>query len=425
MEAMEIRSEYDVIVVGAGPAGATAATLLAQRGHRVLALERDRFPRFKIGESLMPATFWTLKRLGVLAKLKASAFPRKHSVQFFSGDGRASAPFYFSENDPRESAVTWQVRRAEFDQLMADNAAAHGATVVYGAAVRDFLLDGQSCRGVRVGLDDGVRDVAARVVVDASGQSALLARRLGLKDDDPCLRHAAVFTHFQDAWRDRGRDEGATLIMHTGDARSWFWYIPMPDGRVSVGVVGRRDELLGERGATPAQVFARELARCPALVPKLDGARQVFDFKVMREFSYRSRQLAGDGWVLVGDAFGFLDPIYSSGILLALKSAEYAADAVDSALVAGDVSAERLGAFEQPFVAGMDALKKLVYAFYTPDFSFARFLKRFPQHRKPLVDLLTGDVFGRDLGTLFEDMATMTEAAAAVEPALAVAGPAA
>jgi len=400
----------DVVVIGGGPAGACTATLLAGLGHDVLVLERDQFPRFKIGESLMPATYWTLERLGLLEKMKATAFPRKYSVQFFGEGGQAFAPFYFRENDPRDCAVTWQVLRSDFDQLLIDNARSRGAEVIHGANVRDLLLNGDRVQGVRVAVGDKAPvDVTARVVVDASGQSALLGRKLGLIETDPCLRHAAVFTHYQGGARDDGDDEGATLILHTSGKRSWFWYIPMPDDRVSVGVVGAVDHLLRDRGRDPQAVFDRELDGCPALKPRLAQASQTMPMRVMRDFSYAAKQIAGDGWVMVGDAFGFLDPIYSSGVLLALRSGEFAADAIDEALTAGDVSGARLGAFHDRFAAGMDALKRLVYAFYTPGFSFARFLKKHPEFRKDVIDLLTGDVFDRDHEPLFAAMAPFVE----------------
>ncbi|MCH2660750.1 tryptophan 7-halogenase, partial [bacterium] len=163
----------DVIVVGGGPAGSTVAALVAESGRGVQIFERTQFPRFAIGESLMPDTYWTFKRLGMLDKLKQSAFPRKHSVQFFGQSGRGSAPFYFSDNNPHESSVTWQVQRDEFDAMMLQNAAEKGAQVHRGARVLEVLFDGDKATGVRARLADGAtREFAARVVVDATGQSA-------------------------------------------------------------------------------------------------------------------------------------------------------------------------------------------------------------------------------------------------------------
>jgi flavin-dependent dehydrogenase len=399
-------SDYDVIVMGGGPAGSTVATLVAAAGRRVTLLERLPETGFKIGESLMPETFRTFRRLGLLERLRASAFPRKHSVQFYSKTGRASAPFYFQETDPGEGSITWQVLRRDFDRLLLENAADHGVEVRQGAAVSEVVFSGDRAVGVAADLPGaGRRELRASVVVDATGQSAILGRRLGLREIDPQLKKAAVFTHFEGALRDPGIDEGATLVLHTEQQDSWFWYIPLPQDRVSVGVVGSVEYLVGGRGGDLQRIFEEEVARCPPLQPRLAGARRVMDFLARRDFSYRCRQIAGDGWVLVGDAFGFLDPIYSSGVLLACSSGELAADAILGALAAGDCSAARLGAFGPRFNAGMDAMRRLVHTFYDPNFRFSKFIRRFPDCRLDLIRLLRGDVFDHDFSRLFAALA--------------------
>ena len=394
--------DYDVIVMGGGPAGATAATLVAAGGYKVALIERLPQTGFKIGESLMPQTFDTFRRLGMLDRLYSSAFVRKYSVQFYSKSGRASAPFYFRETDPGEGSVTWQILRQDFDRMMLDNARDHGVDVREGGTVRDVLFDGGRAVGVDADLPEGRRQLSARVIVDATGQRALIARRLGLIELDPKLKNAAIFTHYEGAVRDPGIDEGATLVLHTSGQEAWFWYIPLPDDRVSVGVVGPVDYLLNGRSGSPEQIFAEEVARCAPLGPRIENARPGMDFRVLRDFSYRSRQIAGDGWVLVGDAFGFLDPIYSSGVLLGLSSGELAADAILDALAAGDPSAARLGAFGPRFIAGMESMRRLVYAFYDPNFRFSKFLRRYPEYRLDLIDVLRGNVFSRDFSGLWD-----------------------
>ncbi len=372
---------------------------------------------FKIGESLIPATYGTLDRLGMIDKLRQSRFPKKYSVQFFSGSGKASAPFYFHETDPSERSQTWQVLRSEFDTLMLDNAGEHGVEVRRGAAVKEILFDGDQAVGVAADLGDGeTRNLSSRVVIDASGQRSLLARRLKLRQPDPCLRMAAIFTHFEGAQRDPGIDEGATLILQTRDNNSWFWYIPLPDDRVSVGVVGPIDYLITGRQGAPQRTFNEEVARCPGVAPRIADARQTMDVRVLNDFSYTSEKMAGDGWVLAGDAFGFLDPIYSSGVLLALRSGEMAADATLAALDAGDVSEKRLRVREDALRAGMASFRQLIYAFYSKSFNFARFLRAHPEHRLAIVDILVGDVFDRDFSALFADIRRMIPAP---EPAVA------
>lgn len=405
-----LQSSYDVIVIGGGPAGSTAATLVARQGLSVLLLERERFPRFRIGESLMPATWFTLERLGALERMEASAFPRKYSVQFFAEDGRAGRPFYFRDVDPHTSSVTWQVDRASFDRLLLDGAVDAGVEVHQGVNVTDVRFDGDRAVGVAADFPDGeLRTIASRVVVDASGQSSLLARRFKLRRFDSQLRHAAYFSRFAAARRDPGIDDGATLVLWTREERSWFWFIPLPGDVVSIGVVGPIDWLVGRDQGDPQRVLDAEIARCPALVERLTSARQESWVRVLRDFSYISSRIAGDGWILAGDAFGFLDPIYSTGVLFALKSGEFTADSIADAFAHGDFTAARLGQHGERHLAGMEALRKLVYAFYDPRFSFPRLLRRFPETRELITHLLMGNVYRRPVDGLWEAMETIVE----------------
>ncbi|NOX57216.1 MAG: NAD(P)/FAD-dependent oxidoreductase [Planctomycetes bacterium] len=398
---------YDVVVLGGGPAGATTAALLAERGHRVAVLERSAFPRFHVGESLIPETYGTLKRLGLIEKLRQSAFPKKYSVQFVSESGKESRPFYFDEHVPAESSQTWQVWREQFDQMLLDAAIERGAIVQTQVQAVAALFDGDRVIGVRARRRNDSSEtftLRCRVLVDATGQSTFLASRLGLKQPDARLRMASVWSYFRGAHRGSGKDEGATIILQTPGKKSWFWYIPLPDDIVSVGCTGRLDYLFGDEGLSAAQVFERELGRCPALERRLAGATRERDYLVTRDFSYRTGQGAGPGWVLVGDALGFIDPVYSSGVFLALKSGEMAADAIDSALRTGDLSAKGLGGWQPRFAEGVDRFRRLVYAFYDPQFSFGRFLRQFPQHGARLADILRGRVFEPEIEKMFRDM---------------------
>jgi len=411
----------DVVVIGGGPSGATAATLVAKAGFRVQLLERERFPRYHIGESLIPETFWVLDRLGMLPKLRGSRFIEKHSVQFVTEQGKLSEPFYFADYKPHASSQTWQVTRAEFDQAMLDNAREHGVDVHEGVRVLDVLFEDGRAVGVRAIDEAGVeREIRCSVVVDAAGQSCLIQDRLGLREWDPVLKKAAIWTYWKGAQRDSGRDEGATLVMQTKGKIGWFWYIPLQDDIVSVGVVAPFDYLFKGRDAKdPEAIYFEEVARCPGVQPRIETAGRVAPFSVAKEYSYRSRQVAGDGWVLVGDAFGFLDPLYSSGILLALVSGALAADAIAAGLAKGDTTAAQLGTWGPGYVAGMDRMRKLVCQFYD-GLNFGKFVREHPDRKGLITDVLIGDIFKPDIDALWPLMDGMQAAEmAAQEPVAA------
>ncbi|MCA8994278.1 MAG: tryptophan 7-halogenase [Planctomycetaceae bacterium] len=411
----EINDQYDVVVIGGGPAGATVSTILAEYGHDVLVLERSTIPRFHVGESLIPETYWVLDRLGLVPQLKASAYPKKFSVQFVSDGWKESAPFYFDMMNPHESSQTWQVERADFDKMLIDNAVAKGVTVRTQAQVLEVTFEGDRATGVRVKLGASSRNVAAKVVVDCSGNSAFLCNRLGLRVGDPLLQKGTVWSYFKGALRDEGRDEGATIILQTEDKKSWFWYIPLRDDVVSIGCTGNMQYMF-PKGSSPEATFERELERCPALQKRLENATRCMDFFTTRDYSYRSKQAAGDGWVLCGDAFSFVDPVYSSGVFLALKCGEIVADNTHAALVEGDTSGERLGIWRDDYAKGVENFRKLVYAFYTPGFSFGDFMREHPGYKDHLVDILIGAVFKPGVSDIFEAMGDIRPPSDRVEP---------
>jgi flavin-dependent dehydrogenase len=395
-------SHPDVVVIGGGPGGSTVSTLLAQQGVQVELFERDTFPRFHIGESLIPETYWVLKRLNMLEKMRESRFVKKYSVQFVNAVGRESAPFYFWDNKPHECSQTWQVVRSEFDEMLLDNARQHGATVHEATRVMDVIFEDGRAAGVK--LTD--RDVRAKVVVDASGQNGLIANRLRLRVWDPILNKGAIWSYFEGAYRDTGRDEGATMVLQTPDKQGWFWYIPQHDNIVSVGIVAPFDYLFKNRGKDFEKTFDEEVERAPAVKKRIAGATRVTGHFATKDYSYRTTKASGDGWVLVGDAWGFLDPLYSSGVLLALKSGELAADAIVEGLKNGDTSGAQLGKWAPNFNVGVDRMRRLVCEYYA-GFSFGKFVHKHPDLRGTVTDLLIGDLFEDRVDKVWAPMEAM------------------
>ena len=303
---------------------------------------------------------------------------------------------------------------------MLKNAAECGAEVWQDANVSEVLLEPSDidslprATGVVVArAGQAPRRVSAKVVVDASGTSAMLSKKLGIRRPDPQLRKASIFAHYKGGRRDPGKNAGATLVLATQNQDGWFWYIPLHDDMVSVGVVGDIDDLITNR-TSPQETLDEEIRRCPGLGGRLNEATRVSPVHVLSDFSWRSTRCAGDGWVLVGDAFGFLDPIYSSGVFLAIKSGEMAADAIIEGLAKNDLSGAQLGKWGQSLADGMQAMRKLVYAYYTKGFSFGQFMRMYPQYKQNLVELLIGDVFRPEVNAIFEQMGQTIELPEAV-----------
>ena len=397
---------YDAVVIGGGPAGSAAAGYIAQAGFSTLLLEREAFPRFHVGESLMPECYWPLQRLGLIERMQRSKFVTKKSVQFVTASGKESQPFYFTQHDPRECSTTWQVERADFDKMLFDRASELGAECYDQTRVLDVKLDDSvhGPRQVKLRTRDGVqRTVTARVVVDASGQSSIIANKLGLRENLPKLKKAAIWGYYRDAKRDEGENAGATIILHTEQKDSWFWFIPLSDNITSIGCVGDNDYML--KGDLELEDrYQVEVNRCPGLLARLESAERVGKLHVAKEYSYWTRQHSGNGWVLIGDAFGFIDPIYSSGVYFALVMADKASDAIIEGLRTNDLSAEMLGSWCAEFKSGAQWIRKLVEAFYTKEFSFGNFMGQHPELKNNLTDLLIGRIFYDGAGNLFQSI---------------------
>jgi flavin-dependent dehydrogenase len=408
---MSTNNTYDVIVMGGGPAGSSVATMLAREGRQVIVFEKEIFPRHHIGESLMTDTYWTFRRMGILEKLRDSPFVRKYSVQFANAAGKESRPFYFFEAVHHESAVTWQVTRAKFDELLINHAAEQGATVHQGVLVKQVLFEGDRAVGVEVQMQDGSRQkFYAKVVVDATGQMAMLSNKFRWRVRDPKLKKAVLYSYFKGVHREPDLNGGATLVLRTEHGSGgWFWYIPLEDEITSVGIVADPDYLLKGRGQDLAKIFEEEIQKCAPVGKRVAGGERVDKIYSILDYSYRSKHNAGNGFIIIGDAYGFLDPIYSSGVLLALKMAELAADSIHDAFQHDDFSAARLGQYQAKLDRGIESMRKLVYAFYNDGFSFSGFLRKYPDERRHIINLLIGDVFKEGVDEVYGPMSEFAE----------------
>lgn len=384
---------WDAVVIGAGPAGSSAAAILAEHGHRVLLLEREKFPRYHIGESLLPFTYQPLDRLGLIPKLKQSAFQKKYSVVFVSPNGRASQPFYFFTRYDRDTvAQTWQVLRSEFDQMLLDNARAKGVVVKEENTVTELLRDNGRVVGVKAkDKRGGVTGYRAPITLDCTGKEAFAAVRQRWRVKDPFLNKVAVWTYYVGSKRETGIDEGQTTVAFVPE-KGWFWHIPMHNDLVSVGVVAEGRYLSRGGARDPETMFQREIGENLWIKDHLSAGRQTGPYYLTSEYSFHSRHCGCEGLLLVGDAFCFLDPVFSSGLMLALKSGVMAGEEVHNAIVEQDFSPARFAGYARALRRGVENMRKLVYAFYNPDFSFKQVIDTYPDAAGEITDCLSGDV---------------------------------
>jgi flavin-dependent dehydrogenase len=394
-------SNYDVIVIGAGPAGSSASALLAEMGHKVLVLEREKFPRYHIGESLLPFTFFPFKRLNLVDKMRKSAFVQKHSVQFVSQSGKASIPFYFDTRYETDVAQTWQVLRSEFDQMLMENAREKGAEVIEEMNVREFIKENGKYAGVKAADKAGkLHEYRAKMILDCSGRESLAASRNDWRIKDPKLNKVAVWTYYKGAMRDPGRVGGATTVAYVPE-KGWFWYIPQHDDMISVGVVAEGKYLFRDGVKDLEKIFHREVDQNVWVKEHISVGKVAAPYRTTGEYSFRSKHCAANGLLLVGDAFGFLDPIFSSGVMLALKSGVLAADAVNEAIKKNDFSAAQFAPYGKMLCEGIENMRSLVYAYYDQSFSFRKLGDKYPHLLGYVTDCLSGDV-NKDFSELYK-----------------------
>jgi flavin-dependent dehydrogenase len=364
--------DFDVAVVGGGPAGSTTAARLAQLGRRVLVLERERFPRFHIGESQLPRSNEVFRELGVDGAVAAAGFVEKWGATFMTADGGTEQYADFTEAVETPSPQTYQVPRAELDRVLLEHARGLGARVVEGEA-RDasFAADHAVLRWTEGGAEQSAR-VAA--IVDASGRAGFLSRRFAERRYDELLRNVAIHAWYEGVPRRPGRRAGDIRMVLRSD-RGWFWFIPVSERVMSVGVVLRKDVHAARPSAPLAEALDRYVAETPAAAALLAEARRVSEVRFDADYSYESSRYAGDRWLAVGDAGAFLDPIFSTGVLLAMQAGIEAAEALDAAIAAGDLSRSRFAAFERAVAGRYRWFRRFATGFYDPAFRDVFFRK--------------------------------------------------
>lgn len=356
---------YDAIVIGCGPGGSSASTFLAQAGKRVLVLEKEVFPRFHIGESLLPCNMTIFKDMGVLPALRAAGFPRKFGAQFGLGNGSIATRFVFRQGKFNREPEAIQVERATFDHVLLKHARASGADVREGWAVQKFGTDAD---GVSVDARDPegkVHSFRAAFLIDASGRGNLTGNQEGLKEVHPKWKKLAVFGHYLNVGLDPGEAGTDTVIVRLPN--KWFWVIPLNAEKTSVGLVIDKDEFAQEAG-TPGEILQRWVEASPPVKQRMMNAQLVGEIQTTSDFSYYNRRLVGNRLLRVGDAAGFMDPIFSAGVFLAMWSGRLAAEVVEQSLADGRSGGRRFARYEKRVRKGLMFYWHVVESYYTTPF---------------------------------------------------------
>ncbi len=377
----------DVIVIGGGPGGSTTATLLARAGHKVVLFEKEKFPRFRIGESMLPMVRQIYQRLGVDEAME-NAFIRKYGAHFIRADGSQECLYEFEDALDCPFGYAYHVKRAEHDQILLDNARRSGAEINEGWQVQDARFDGERCIGVTASNGSETRKVDAKFVVDASGRWSFFANKKKSRHADPVLRKTAAFTHYAGAERLPGRHDGSiTIATFPG---GWFWVIPFKGDATSIGAVMHNAYFRDNKDA-PEGIFLRAVRDCPAVGKRLQNATPLMEPMIEGSFSYRADTFSGEGWVLCGDAAAFLDPVFSSGVLLSMRCGENIAERIDMGLRTQNYGRSVFAGYEKRMRGGMSVFWKFIYGFYDTAFLDLFFM---PNNRFKLVNTVSGVLAG-------------------------------
>lgn len=361
---------YDVAIIGGGPAGSTAATLLSKAGRRVIVLEREKFPRFHIGESLLPFSMQTFTRLGLQEKLRAH-FVEKFGGEIAEAGGEKAAKFYFKDGFASRTDRSYQVTRSKFDKMMLDHAGESGAEICEETSVDDvtFHDDGVTLRIrdlERAGAGDPGykkigRELSAKFLIDASGRNSVVGNKFKLKRSYQHLQKLSLFAHYEGLAREAGIDATLTRMVRTLD--SWFWVIPLENDRTSIGIVLEAADFK-KSGLSAEEFFERAIAEQPLVRNRIGDGRRVSQVYTAADFSYRSERLTGDRWLLAGDAAGFIDPVFSSGVFLAVLAGEQAADVLHEVLDHPKRARRLFRHYERLVNRAMDVYLRFVESWY-------------------------------------------------------------
>ena len=388
----------DVLVIGGGPAGSTVAALLATQGRSVVLLEKAQHPRFHIGESLLPANVGLFERLGVREQVEKIGMP-KFGIEFISPDHDHRTYLEFAEAWNKEMSYAWQVRRSDLDELLFRHAAARGATTLENCRVRDVSFDAEGAT-VQAELttadgDKTAKTWRARFVIDASGRDTLLANKLRIKDKNPAHNSSALFGHFRNAQRLEGKKEGNISICWFD--HGWFWFIPLADGTTSIGAVCWPYYLKTRNGKPLKEFFKDTIALCPVLVERLKDAELVDDaVHATGNYSYIARHCSGERYLMLGDAFTFIDPMFSSGVYLAMHSAFDSADVVAATLDRPKEAAAARKRYEKTMRIGPREYSWFIYRVTNPTIQDMFMHPVNPLRvKEALMSLLAGDLYGR------------------------------
>lgn len=357
-------STFDVVIIGGGPAGTTAAIHLAQKGRSVVIFEKEKFPRFKIGESLLPYSLSALDRLGIRPQLDAVAMP-KYGGEIATACGQRAVKFHFKDGFRLKHHQAYQVERATFDKLMLDRARECGAKIHEETQVSKVAFEAD---GVALEVKDKngeTRNIQARYLLDCSGRNSVVGRHFGLKVSYPHLQKFSCFAHFEGVQRDEGIDAGLTRLVRAD--RHWFWMIPLDEQRTSIGVVMDLADFKA-RKLSPEEMLNWAIQDSPVMAERMRDAKRVSIVHSISDYSYRNSKLTGERWMLAGDAAGFIDPIFSTGVFLAIHSGEECANAIDTILTSPGKRPGLFRRYERSMNRIMDMYLRFVSAWYRDEF---------------------------------------------------------